>query len=136
MKATSVLNEGFKSAIDNSRGHSLITDLPESKNGTNTGPTALELALMAFAGCISTIFAVIAKNSKLSFSNISVKINANDPAPGKTIETAEIKVNVTSQEPQEKIQRILDKTTAACPVGIIFEKAGIKIETSLAVNPL
>jgi len=136
MKATAILNEGFRSIIDNERNHVLAADLPESKNGTNTGPTALELAVMALAGCVSTIFAVIAKNSKLSFSNISAQVNTNDPQPGKTIETAEIKVSVVSKEPQDKIQRILDKTMKACPVGMIFEKAGIEIKTSLTVNPL
>ena len=56
MKAKSILTEGYRSVINDSRGHEIITDMPESNNGNDTGPTALELTVMSLAGCITTIF--------------------------------------------------------------------------------
>lgn len=52
----------FQSVVDNSRHHGVVQDLPEAKSGDDLGPTALELAGMALAGCISTIWAKVASN--------------------------------------------------------------------------
>ncbi|MDK2463414.1 MAG: osmotically inducible protein C, partial [Candidatus Korarchaeota archaeon] len=65
MRARSKLVEGFRSVIDDGRGHSVVTDLPKDMGGTDTAPTALELAVMALAGCITTIFAMVAKGKGL-----------------------------------------------------------------------
>jgi hypothetical protein len=43
-------------------------------------------------------------------------------------------VTVVSAEPREKLQRMLDKTMDACPVGRLYEKAGIAVQTQLIVK--
>ena len=40
-------------------------------------------------------------------------------------------VTVDSDEPEEKLQRVLQKTMQVCPVGRLYEKAGIEIGTQL-----
>jgi uncharacterized OsmC-like protein len=63
--ANSKLLENLKIETDNGRGHKVICDLSEAKGGTNAGPTPLELALMALAGCGTIIYAELCKNSKI-----------------------------------------------------------------------
>ena len=51
IKATAKLVDNVRSIVDNAKQHSIVLDLPEAKGGKNTGPTALELAVMALADC-------------------------------------------------------------------------------------
>ena len=71
-KATAKLVDNVKSEVDNSRSHSIICDLPLKKGGENTGPTAYELAIMSLADCAVTIFADVAKKSKINIDNLKV----------------------------------------------------------------
>jgi hypothetical protein len=43
-------------------------------------------------------------------------------------------VIVVSGEPKEKLERTLSKTMAACPVGQLYEKAGVPVKTRLVVQ--
>ncbi|MBD3346159.1 MAG: hypothetical protein GF401_13965 [Chitinivibrionales bacterium] len=134
MKSTSKLVEGYKSIVDNSRNHGLVIDLPPAKNGTDLGPTALELCVMGLSGCITTIFSVVATNSKLEFDGITAVIDADQPQGAPTITKAVADVTVISSEPEEKVKRIFDKTLNACPVEKLFEQAGISLEHNLVVK--
>ena len=102
-----------------------------AKGGDDFAPTALEPAVMALSGCISTIWAVVAKNSRLSYRDIEVVVDAEMPDGAHTITGAKAVVTVDSDEPREKIQRVLKKTMQVCPVGRLYEKAGIEIATQL-----
>jgi uncharacterized OsmC-like protein len=86
---------------------------------------------MALSGCISTIWAVVAKNSKLSYRKVEVVIDAHMPDDAPTITGAKAVVTVDSDEAEDKLQRVLDKTMQACPVGRLYEKAGVEIATQL-----
>ena len=135
MKSTARLADGcYQSIVDNDRHHGLVLDLPEAKAGDDLGPTALELVVMALAGCISTIWAIVAKNSKVSYKKFTVEVEADKPDSEPTIVGAKAVVHVTSDEDEAKLQRTLDKTLKACPVGQLYEKAGIEVATELHIN--
>ena len=135
MKSTSKhVSQCYQSIVDNDRHHGVVLDLPGAKGGDDLGPTALELVVMALSGCISTIWAVVATNSKVSYNKLLVEVEADKPDNQPTITAARAVVTVDSEEPQEKLQRTLDKTMKTCPVGILYEKAGLQIETKLVVN--
>jgi putative redox protein len=121
----------FQSIVDNGRHHGLVLDLPKAKAGDDVGPTALELSAMALAGCISTIWAVVAKNSKVSYRKVIVEMEADKGDSDPTFTEVSAKVTVDSDEEQSKLERILDKTMKTCPVGRLFEQAGLEIKTEL-----
>ncbi len=132
MKSTARLAEGcFQSIVDNERHHGIVLDLPEAKSGDDLGPTALELAVMALAGCISTIWAIIAKNSNVSYDKLTVTVDADKPDSEPTIVSAKAVVNIVSSEDKGKLERTLEKTMKACPVGQLYEKAGVEVTTEL-----
>jgi uncharacterized OsmC-like protein len=135
MKSTSKhVAQCYQSVVDNDRHHGVVLDLPGAKGGDDLGPTALELAVMALSGCISTIWAVVATNSKVSYERLAVVVDADKPDDQPTITAARCVVTVDSKESREKLQRVLDKTMNACPVGKLYEKAGIPVQVSLQVN--
>ena len=129
MKATATITSGFTSTVSNGRGHEFITDLPKDMNGTDLGAMALEATVMSLAGCITTIFTMIAEKSRVSISGIDVEIDATKGE--KTIEKIKADVKVKTEAPEKKVQKVLDKTMEMCPVGLIFEKAGIEIDLNL-----
>jgi len=135
MKSTSKhVSQCYQSIVDNDRHHGVVLDLPGAKGGDDLGPTALELVVMALSGCISTIWAVVATNSKVSYDRLHVVVEADKPDDQPTVTAVRCVVTVDSKEPREKLQRTLDKTMSTCPVGKLYEKAGIPMEIRLEVN--
>ena len=67
MKTTAKWINQFQSVVDNGRSHAMVIDLPAAQDGKDSGPTALELALMGLSGCLSTIFAKVAAKMRLPF---------------------------------------------------------------------
>jgi putative redox protein len=131
LKSTCVWKENFKADIDNQRGHTVAIDLPEDKGGNNSAAMALELTVMSLAGCIVTIFTLLAKKMKIDFSALSCDIDAEKPEGTPSIAQCNAKVKIKSASEPEKIKLCLEKAVKICPVGVIFEKAGIKVTYTL-----
>ena len=128
--------EGIKFKVSDARGHEIISDVPEKYKGTDQGSTGLEMMIMGLASCLSAVFVIIANNSGIQYSQLLVEIETEKPKGEKTITSTKAKINVKSDAPKEKLERILKKVMNSCPVGLIFEKAGINIETELIVEGL
>ncbi|MFW6288589.1 MAG: OsmC family protein [Spirochaetota bacterium] len=137
MKITSRQVTGcYQSVVDNGRHHGVVVDLPETKAGDDVGATALELAAMALAGCITTIWAVVANNSNCGYRKILVELDMDKPDDAPTFTGGTALVKVDSDESQEKLERILEKTMNACPVGRLFEAANVEVKTTLSKESL
>ena len=80
IKATAKWLENVRTVVDNSRTHSAVRDLSTPAGGNDTGPTALELAIMALADCAVTIFADVCKQSKIELVKVeAVKQKLTNP---------------------------------------------------------
>jgi uncharacterized OsmC-like protein len=127
--------ENVQSIADNTRGHSMVLDLGAAKGGTNTGPSALEVAIMSLADCAVTIFANVAKNSKVEFSKMEVDAEAEKPADSPVLTGVNLKVKVVSKERKQKVNAIWRRTEANCPVVSIFrDNIPINIEFELSAE--
>jgi uncharacterized OsmC-like protein len=121
--------QNVQSIADNSRGHSLVLDLGTGKGGDNTGPSALELAIMSLADCAVTIFADVAKQSNVEISKMDVVAEAEKPADSPKLTSVNLKVTVTSKSRKQKLDAVWRRTEANCPVVSIFQdNIPIKIE--------
>jgi putative redox protein len=129
MKTKSVLVDGYQSVINNGRNHSIVTDLPSESNGQDIGATALELSVMSLAGCISTIYKKVADKMRINVSNLEVETEAEKGQD--TISKVKCMVYVSSDATQDKLEKCLDNTMKTCPVGILYEKAGVEVTTEL-----
>ena len=128
-KSTAKLVENVRTLVDNSRTHTVVCDLPASKGGDDTGPTALELAIMALSDCAVTIFAKVAKQSNINVEKIEVVTEAEKPADSPLIKGVKMKVNITAKARKQLIDAIWRRTEANCPVVKIFtEPIPIEIE--------
>lgn len=128
-KATAKWIENVRSVVDNSRTHSVVCDLSTASGGTDTGPTALELAIMALADCALTIFADVCKQSKIELGKIEVVAEAEKPADSPKLSGVTIKTKVAATARKELLEAAWRRTEASCPVLLIFkEPIPLKVE--------
>jgi uncharacterized OsmC-like protein len=122
----------YRIDVDDGRGHAICLDLEESSGGTNMGPSALELALMSLAGCYATIFMLTANKMRMAIKDLEVKTEAIKSERVGTITEARLEVRVKTDAPKDRMDRLHVLTVKGCPVGKLFEKAGVK--TTYNVN--
>ncbi|MDN4754001.1 OsmC family protein [Porphyromonadaceae bacterium W3.11] len=122
------LKEGYSSVVSNNRGHEVTLDLPKEANGTDKGAKAFELLAMSLAGCIGTIFKMVAVKMRLDVQDIRVELETEE---ADTITNVSYRFYIKSDSPVEKIKKCLEHTEANCPVGILFAKAGVKFQHEL-----
>ena len=117
-------------AVDDGRGHAVCLDLPPNQ-GNDLGPTALELCVMSHVGCYATIFLLTARKSRISVKDLEIKTKSIKSEEAGTITEEAFNIAVKTDAPRDRIQRIHKLTLLGCPVGILFEKAGVKTTYNL-----
>ncbi|MHA1540238.1 MAG: OsmC family protein [Alphaproteobacteria bacterium] len=133
MKATATWIKGFESTLDDGFGHKVTVDLPVENGGEDLGASALDMTNMTLAGCVTTIFALMAKKMRVSFSGIEAVVESQKSPETGTIGTSIIHAVVTSSDPKEKVEKCFAKTMDMCPVGRLFEKAGVDVQATLEI---
>ena len=131
--ANAKMVKDLRITVDDGRAHSVCFDLPPEL-GTDMGPTALELGVMSYAGCLATIFILTAKKMRVPLKDLEVKMEAVKSEEEGTITEADFGIFVKADAPEDRIQRILKLTLKNCPVGKLFEKAGVKASYSLRIE--
>jgi putative redox protein len=133
LHASVKLAKGFLQTVDDGRNHGICIDLPP-EDGTDLGPTALELCVMSYAGCVATISALIAKNSRVSIKDLEVKVEAVKSDEEGTITETNSDIKVKTDAPENKIRRIVELAIKTCPVGKLFGKAGVEEKHNIMIE--
>jgi uncharacterized OsmC-like protein len=128
-KITAKWIENVRSVVDNSRTHSVVCDLSTPAGGNDTGPTALELALMALADCAVTIFADVCKQSKIEVSKVETVVDAEKSPDSPILTAVTVRTKVCATGRKELLEGAWRRTEANCPVLSIFkEPIPLKVE--------
>ncbi|MEM1539474.1 MAG: OsmC family protein [Candidatus Bathyarchaeia archaeon] len=130
LHSSAKLVKDFRIAVDNGRFHSVCVDLPPEL-GTDKGPTALELCVMSYAGCFATIFALMAKKTRVVLKDLEVELEAIKSDEVGTVTEASFNITVKTDASEEMVQRLFKLTVENCPVGKLFERANVKISYNL-----
>ena len=132
LKASAKLLENVRLVTDNGRGHSVVCDLSEAAGGTNAGPTPLELALMALAGCGVIFYADVCKNSKIEPGNIEIAAEAEKTPNSTTLTGVTMKVKIASKARKALVEAAWRRTEAGCPVLFVYkESVPVKVEVEI-----
>ena len=118
--------QGFEIALDNGRGHCSVADQP-TPIFPGLGPTPLELCVMSHAGCYATIAALTAQKMRLDMRGCEVKVEAAKSEEAGTIVEEAFDILFKLDAPEDRTQKLHELTLKNCPVGVLFEKAGVKI---------
>jgi len=135
MHATATWQGGFATRLDDGRGHEVLVDLPEDEEGRDAGTSALELAVLSLAGCISTIFALVARKRRLRYEGLRVSLEAERPEGSPTITAVTGVAEVSTDASADDVETVLRLTVRTCPVGVLLERARIPVQVSLKVVP-
>lgn len=129
LKAKAIWVENVRTIVDNQRTHSVVCDLSTPAGGTDSGPLATELCMMALADCGATIFADVCKKSNIQPSKVEVTVEADKAADSPAITGVTMKINVVSKARKELVEAAWRRTEANCPVLIIFkDPTPVKVE--------
>jgi putative redox protein len=129
IKAKATWIENVKSTVDNQRGHTVTCDLSTPAGGTDCGPTALELTMMALADCGVTIFADVCKKSNIKLKKVEVTVEADKSPDAPIVSGVTMRVNASSDARKELLEAAWRRTEANCPVLVIFkEPTPVKVE--------
>ena len=134
IKATAKWLENVRTVVDNSRTHSAVCDLSTPAGGNDTGPTALELAVMALADCAVTIFADVCKQSKIELVKVEAVAEADKSPDSPVLKGVTVKTTVCANARKELVEAAWRRTEANCPVLSIF-KEPIPLKVELEVIP-
>jgi len=122
--------ENMRIDVDDDRTHAICLDL-QPDDGTDMGPSALELSLMSLAGCYATIFALTAKKMRVATKYLKVHLEAIKSEKAGTITEAKLNISASVDASRDRLQRVHELTIRNCPVGKLFEKAGVKLNYNL-----
>ncbi len=131
--ANAKLIEGFQIMLDDGEAHSYVVDIAPDL-GTGLGPSSLELCVMSHAGCYATICVLTAKKMRLELKGLKVKVEAVKSDETGTIAVETFDIQIKTEASQDRVERLHKLTLENCPVGILFEKAGVKISYRLNVT--
>ena len=126
MSATAKLVKGFQIILDDGYSHAIVVDLPPDL-GTGLGPTSLEVCVMSHAGCYVTIYALTAKKMRLRLKGLTVEVEAVKTDEAGTITEETFDIEIKADAPEDRIKRLHELTVKNCPVDILLQKAGVKI---------
>ena len=124
--ANARLVDNYRIDVDDGR-HAICLDLDQEVGGTDLGPSALELALMSFAGCYSAIFMLTAHKMRATVEELKVNAEAIKTDQAGTITETKVEIKARTTLPEDRMRRLHELTVKGCPVGRLFEKAGVKI---------
>jgi putative redox protein len=134
MRAIGTWQGGYRTLLEDAQGHHLTVDLPLDEGGDETGPYALELSVLSLAGCITTIFALVAKKRRLRFDGMKVDLEAERSEGSPTITSVDGVFYVTTSSPPEEVETALRITLRTCPVGVLYERAHIPVRVRLEIS--
>ena len=125
--------QGFEVALDNGKAHCTLADQPTA-TFPGLGPTPLELCVMSHAGCYATTAALTARKMRLPLKGCDVTFEAVKSEEAGTVTEEAFDVLFKLDAPMDRVQRLHEVTLKNCTVGILFEKAGVKITYKVRVE--
>jgi putative redox protein len=134
MQAIGRWTHGYETVLEDAHAHRVTVDLPVDEGGRSAGPSALELAVLSLAGCITTIFTLVARRRRLAFQGMTVALEAERPPGAPTITRVHGTLRVRTRADPSDVETALRLTLKTCPVGVLFEKAQIPVEVTAIVQ--
>lgn len=134
LNANAKLVKNYRIDVDDGRAHAICLDLDEDSDGTNMGPSALELALMSFAGCYATIFMLTANKMRATIKDLEIRVEAVKSEQAGTITETKFDITTRTDLREDRVHRLHELTVKGCSVGKIFEKAGVKITYNVKIE--
>lgn len=115
--------------------HELIIDEPVQLGGKGEGPNPLSTLLSALAGCENVIAHMVAKEMGFHLQGIEFDIQGEidprglmgDPSVRPYFQKVTIHAQVRTEESEERIQELRQKTDSRCPLYTTLKAADVEL---------
>ncbi len=125
--------------------HEFYTDEPAERGGTGTAASPLFYFTASLAACQTVQIHKAAAAMRLKHGAINIECNTTtdrippmDGGSGKVMRfcSAELHVEIETNEPKEKVERLMKISEDMCPVGNLFSDAGYEPELTFTIKPM
>lgn len=132
--------DGFKTTVRSSSGHTILADEPEDCGGRNTGPNPIELLLASLVSCLTISLRIYSRMYGARIDKIEVFAEGSFDIRGflgvegfeKGLKTIAMRINIESSNHCDVVQDIIRKALDRWVVGSTIKKIGIlNIETNI-----
>jgi putative redox protein len=132
LRLATVEGERRQFVAESGSGHALVMD---DANG-HTGPTPIELALLALGGCTGFDVIGILRKKRQTVTGYEIELHAEqNPEPPSYFTRVEIKHRLRGRIAPEAVRRAIELSeTKYCAVGAMISKTA-KIETTFEILP-
>lgn len=118
------------------RTHSVSTDEPKERGGTDLSATPLETMLSAYLGCTNVITQFVATKMGIKISSLDMSLVGHFDTRGVynkadvtiPFPLIEMRVQLESDANPEQLASLKQDVARKCPVAVILREAGCKIE--------
>lgn len=125
-------------------GHTIVTDEPEARGGTNTGASPLMHLTTSLATCQTVQIIKVAEAMRFEHGAINIEASTTTDriaaveGDAKVMRfcAAALEIEIETNEPENRIERLKKLSEDACPVGMLFTDAGYDPEITWSVVPL
>ena len=143
-KVDSKSANGIRCEISTPDGHTFYTDEPAERGGTDTAAAPLLYFTASLAACQTVQIHKVAKAMRLDHGAIDIHVETiTDRIPGIAGDTkvmrfcaAEMVVDIETDAPPEKVERLMKLAEDQCPVGNLFTDAGYPPTLSFNILPM
>lgn len=101
--------DGMQFVGTSGSGHAVVMDAPKDVGGQNTGPTPMEMVLIALGGCTGIDVVSILRKMQMHFTRFEMEIQGERaPEYPKNFTKIQIVYKIWGDVPEEKLQRAID----------------------------
>ena len=137
--------EGVRCEVDTGDGHTVITDEPAERGGTNTATSPLMYFTTSLGACQTVQIVKVAEAMRFKHGEINIRVETVtdliDGVEGNSngvmhFVGATLNIEIETNESPEKLQRLAQLSADRCPVGRLFADAGFEPECVWTAVPL
>jgi uncharacterized OsmC-like protein len=123
-------------------GHELVMDEPESRDGSDRGPTPLDTLVAALAGCTNVVLNRIAAENGVEVRRLSLDLSGRLDVRGirgieeidRPLRRIDLKISFETPAEADKIELLRSQLSRRCAVSVIFREAGIDVNETWDVT--
>lgn len=117
--------------------HTFVMDEPESMGGTDAGADPLSTLLGSLISCKNVVLNLVAKEMGFQLNGAVFEVEGNldldgllgDPSVRTYFDNVHLNITLRTDEADDRIEELLEKTQARCPVYQTLKAANVKLTT-------
>lgn len=140
----SVCKAGVRCDISAPAGNTIVTDEPAERGGNNEGASPLAHLTAALASCQTVQIVKVAEAMRFKHGAINIQastttdlvkgVEGNDEVM--RFSDAELVIEIETDEPAQRVERLKILSEDRCPVGVLFSDAGAPPRITWEVLPM